>query len=85
MDFVIELLGWYSSVALLAAYHFNSSGRLSAKSVSYQVLNLTAGIGFSFLTIRHGVYQAAVVNIVWSIIAIIALRNILLLSKQKPS
>lgn len=73
---LIDLMGWLGGVVLLIAFGLNSMGRISAQSKVYQYMNLFAGITLIFNTYYYGAYPATFVNVVWVIIALIALWNI---------
>ncbi len=72
-----EIIGWYGVIAILLAYALNSFTVLTAKSAPYQLLNLTGAIGIVLISLRKKAYQPATLNLIWMIIAIIALFKIL--------
>ena len=74
----IEIVGWYGTIAILLAYALLSFGVITSSSFAYQFLNLTGGIGIIVVSLKKKTYQPAVLNIVWSIIALGALLRILL-------
>ena len=47
----IEIAGWIAAVLILAAYGLLSAGKLTGKSVSYQVMNIVGAIGFVINTV----------------------------------
>jgi hypothetical protein len=73
MNILIETLGWIASLLILAAYYFNISGKLHFKSPTYIWCNLIGGIFFVINTIYHSAYPSAALNVVWVVIAIVAL------------
>ena len=73
MEIVIEIIGWISSVLILAAYFFNMRGSWKAASPLYIWCNLLGGAGFVLNTVYHHAYPSALVNVIWVIIAIAAL------------
>ena len=72
------LVGWYGAGAILLAYTLVSFGILKSDSLSYQLLNLTGGFGIVVISWQKKAYQPAVVNIVWSIVAVFAIISILI-------
>jgi hypothetical protein len=74
---LIDVIGWASSGAVVAAYALVSNHWLDSKSKIYQVLNLIGGIGLIINTIHYGAYPSTFVNIVWTIIAVSALSRLL--------
>jgi hypothetical protein len=74
---VIEALGWYGAFAVTGAFAFNSFGYFAHDALLYQLLNLTGAAALALITLYHRVYQSAIVNVVWALIAVIALANLL--------
>ena len=72
-----NILGWYGTLAIVAAYIMVSFSFLSAHSLLFQILNGTGAIGIVTISLYDKDYQAVVLNIVWIIIALIAILNIL--------
>ena len=72
-----EVFGWMGTVAYLLAYLLLTLGKMKASQLSYQLLNLLGAVG---LTVYSGVLNDLpnlVVNLVWGIIASVALVSIL--------
>jgi hypothetical protein len=76
-NIVCEVLGWYGTIAIVSAYLLNSFGQISSSSFQYQILNATGAIGIIVISMHKKVYQSAVLNIIWLLIAVIALFQIL--------
>lgn len=74
---IIELSGWYGAAAILAAYALLSFGVLSAHGYAYQLLNLTGAAGIVAVSLAKRAYQPAALNIVWVIIAVVALVSLM--------
>ena len=74
---LIEIIGWYGVVALISAYGLVSFSFVKSNDLVYQILNLTGAIGVAVVSMSKKIYQPAVENIIWSIIALIALIKIL--------
>lgn len=71
--FLINLIGWTGSAAVIAGYILVSLNRLRGDSAAYQLLNLVGGIFLIVNTIYFGAYPSTFVNGVWVCIAIFAL------------
>ncbi len=73
MKLLIDIIGWIGSVCILAAYALNSFGKIKADSLPFQLLNLFGGIFFIIYTATLGAFASTALNVVWVIIAVIAL------------
>lgn len=76
---IIEIIGWYGAVAIILAYGLNSFSFLNQTNLFYQLLNLTGGIGILTISFYKRTYQPGVLNIIWTIIALVAILKILFL------
>lgn len=72
-----ELLGWYGVGAILIAYFLNTFGLLNTSSLYYSILNLTGALGIIVDAWKQKNYQPVVLNIVWGLVALIALIRVL--------
>jgi energy-converting hydrogenase Eha subunit C len=72
----IEIVGWIGAVEVIIAYALNSSGKMKSDSVMFQVLNLTGAIFLIANTWYNAAYPSVVINIIWTVIAIVALIRI---------
>lgn len=73
----MEIVGWYGAFAILLAYALVSFKMIEADSAIYQLLNLTGAIGIIIVSVIGRVYQPAVLNAFWAVIAIVALAGII--------
>ena len=73
---MIEIFGWYGTVAILGAYALSSFDYIESSSFIYQILNLTGAFGIIFVSYSKKAYQPAVLNAIWAVIAAIALVKI---------
>lgn len=73
-----EIYGWYGAVAMITAYGLVSFDILSATSIWYQLLNITAALGIVTISLYKRTYQPAVLNLVWAAIAAVAIVQILI-------
>lgn len=74
----ISLFGWYGVLAILAAYALVSFNVIVTKSYAYQLLNLTGALGIMFEALSKKDKQPATLNVVWAIIAAIAIIQLLI-------
>jgi len=75
---LIEVAGWYGVGAILLAYTLVSFKIAPADGLLYQLLNLTGASGIAVISIMKKAKQPATLNIVWAVVAFIALLNIAL-------
>ncbi len=61
----IELVGWAGAVAVLVAYALVSNGRVTPRSLSYQLLNIGGAVGLVINAGWNGAIPSAVVNLIW--------------------
>jgi len=76
MKLLIDILGWVGSVEVILAYGLNSYQKMKSDSMLFQVLNLTGAAFLIVNTIYYGAYPSTFINIVWVIIAVVALFRI---------
>jgi hypothetical protein len=79
---LIDITGWAGSVMVLIAYGLLSMHKLTANSKFYQSLNILGSACLIINTIFYRAFPSTFVNIVWLIIALIALVNIFKSHKQ---
>lgn len=75
-DGLIQGFGWYGTIAIVLAYALVSFSVLSVHSIWYQLLNGTGALGIVAVSFYKKTYQPGVLNIVWALIAAIAIINI---------
>ncbi|OGK13517.1 hypothetical protein A3A93_00310 [Candidatus Roizmanbacteria bacterium RIFCSPLOWO2_01_FULL_38_12] len=75
---VIEIIGWYGTIAIVGAYALVSFSFIQSNSILYQLLNLTGAIGIALISLYKKAYQPGVLNIIWTIIALVAIIKIIL-------
>lgn len=68
----MEILGWYGTLAILAAYGLNSHGHLE-QGATYQLLNLTGATGVGLVCWRRRTWQAFALEAAWGLVALSAL------------
>jgi len=84
MEIFVDVIGWIGSLEVIAAYIMVSfEFRKKINRRVYQGLNLTGSLFLIVNTIYHGAYPSAFVNVIWLIIAAIALFNIAKLDRTR--
>jgi hypothetical protein len=73
----IELFGWYGMLAIVLAYALISFSVLQPTNIVYQVLNGTGAFGIVLVSFYKRAYQPGVLNILWTLIALVAIARIL--------
>jgi hypothetical protein len=77
MKKIVEIFGWYGMIAILGAYFLISFEILESTSLIFQFLNITGAIGIVTVSLYKKAYQPGVLNIIWAIIALLAILRIL--------
>ena len=68
-----EAIGWYGAGAILLAYLLVSFDMVNSTSMGYQLLNITGALGIVYISFKRKVYQPGVLNIIWALIAMLAI------------
>lgn len=79
MKNIIEIFGWYGTIAIISAYFLVSFSYIESTSISYQLLNLTGALGIVTISFYKKAYQPGVLNAIWAFIASVAIINIILI------
>jgi hypothetical protein len=72
----VEAAGWGGALLILSAYLLISAGKLTGQSPAFQWMNLVGAAGFIVNGLWHGAVPSATLNIVWMMIAAVALARI---------
>jgi len=73
-----ESIGWYGTIAIVLAYALLSFDFISSSSFWYQIMNGTGAIGIVYISFKKKAYQPGVLNIIWAVIAFIAIVRLLI-------
>ncbi len=73
-----EIIGWYGTSAIVLAYLLVSMGILDVEGLVYQLLNLSGAVGIVCISFRKKAFQPAVLNMIWAVIALVAIAKALL-------
>ena len=72
----VEIAGWVGAALILGAYALLSAGRVTGRSLSYQLMNVVGAAGFVINGWWHRALPSTTLNIVWMGIGIVALTGI---------
>ena len=70
---VVEVIGWAGSFSILLAYGLNIYQKIRSDSLIFSLLNLAGGLLLIVYTVYKDALANTFVNLVWVVIAIIAL------------
>lgn len=70
---LVEIVGWIGAGLILLGYALVSSGRIEARSVSFQLMNLLGAAGFVINSGFHGAWPSTILNVIWIGIAAVSL------------
>ena len=70
---LVEIAGWGGALLILIAYLLVTTGRLTGQSRSFQWMNLVGAAGFVINGAWHDARPSAALNVVWMLIAAVAL------------
>jgi hypothetical protein len=77
VEIAVEVAGWTGAALILGAYALLSAGRLTGRSLTYQLMNVFGAIGFVINGWWHGALPSAALNVLWLAIGAIASWRIL--------
>lgn len=78
MEILIEIIGWVGSIVVVLAYGLNSYQKMRSDSMVFYLMNLTGGLALIVYTIYKAAYASAFINIVWVIIAVVAIIRVVM-------
>ena len=73
-----NIAGDVGVIVVLIAYALISFNVVNSSNLLYQSLNLLGAIGIFYVSFKKRAYQPAALNVVWAIIAIVAIVGILI-------
>ena len=73
IELLIDVVGWLGAGMILGAYALLTAGKIAARSVAYQGLNVVGALGFIANGWWHGAMPSAVLNVIWAGIGMVAL------------
>jgi hypothetical protein len=81
MKLLIDIVGWIGSIEVLIAYGLNSYQKIRSDSPWFYFLNLTGGICLIVYTVYKDAFASAFVNVIWVLIAAIAIIKLIVKKK----
>lgn len=69
----IDIVGWIGAALVLAAYALLSAGKLEARGIAYQGMNVLGAMGMLINGYVRGAFPSAALNVVWMGIGIYVL------------
>ena len=81
---LMEVVGWIGAVLILAGYGLLTAGKVTAKSPSYQWMNVIGAAGFIANSGWNGAWPSAILNVIWVGIGMVALISIYA-GRSKPA
>jgi hypothetical protein len=72
-EIAVEAVGWTGALLILLAYVLVTAGRLTGQSLAFQWMNLFGAAGFIVNGWWHRALPSTALNIVWMLIAGVAL------------
>jgi hypothetical protein len=76
LDLFVEIVGWLGAALILGSYALLTLGKLEAKSIPYQAMNVFGALGFIVNSYWNGAIPSAALNVVWAGIGIAAITGI---------
>lgn len=76
VELLVEGVGWAGAALILVAYLLVTTERLTGRSALFQWMNLVGAAGFVVNGLWHKAIPSATLNIVWMLIAVVALWSI---------
>lgn len=73
-----EAIGWFGAAAILIDYALLSLGVLGSDSLTYHFIFLVGSAGLAVVTYRHRAFQSVLVNVIFVMLAFIAISRIIL-------
>jgi hypothetical protein len=77
VELAVEVAGWTGAALILGAYALLSAGKLSGRSLTYQLMNVVGAAGFVINGWWHGALPSAALNVLWLMIGAFASWRIL--------
>jgi hypothetical protein len=74
----IAYFGWFGVLAILSAYILVSFDVIVSDSMVYQLLNLTGALGIIFEAASKKDKQPVVLNLVWAVVASVAIIQLIM-------
>lgn len=76
IELLVEIVGWIGAGLILLGYALVSSGKIEARSASFQLMNLVGAAGFVLNSGFHGAWPSTILNVIWIGIAAVSLARL---------
>lgn len=73
VEIAVEIAGWAGAALILLAYLLVTAGKLTGQSPAFQWMNLLGAAGFIVNGWWHRAIPSASLNVIWMLIAAVAL------------
>jgi hypothetical protein len=84
VNILVNVLGWTGAVAVLLAYFLATTGRVQARSYTFQGINLYGAFGLSAVSLYYHVIPNVFLNVVWAVIGVAGIWSIWKARRPKP-
>ena len=74
---LMDLVGWVGAATLLIAYLLVSKGKVSAKTIFYQNLNIFGSLCLVINTYYYGTISLVFLNAMWALIGLYSLKTVI--------
>lgn len=61
----VDAVGWTGAGLVLIAYALLSAGKLAARGIAYQIMNVFGAVGMLINGYVRGAFPSAALNVVW--------------------
>ena len=82
---LVDIAGWMAALLILGGYALLTAGKVTARSPSYQWMNVVGAIGFVINSGYFKAWPSAVLNVIWAGIGIVALLQIATKKRAVPA
>jgi hypothetical protein len=76
LELLIDVVGWIGAILILGAYALLTAGKVDARSIVYQGMNVIGALGFIANGWWYGAMPSATLNVIWAGIGLVALWKI---------
>jgi hypothetical protein len=72
LEIAVEVAGWVGALLILGGYALLTAGKLTGRSLAYQVMNVAGAAGFIVNGWWHGAIPSTALNVIWMLIGAVA-------------
>ncbi len=74
---ILQIYGWYGAIAILVGFFLISFNFITPNTLLYQSISLTGALGLALNALNKKDYPSGTLNIIYALIALIALIKVL--------